>query len=109
MNKKDENKWRSDDDLNRYQQEESSDIPYDDDELYDDLIEPSSPPLGKPVTQSLTGTNKGFISNHSGYDHEGSENYEHDDNGDRMNYSGVYDDVINDLSEHEGYQKGYDY
>ena len=36
-------------------------------------------------------------------------NYEHDDSGDRINYSGVYDSVINDFSEHEGYQEGYDY
>ena len=43
MNKKYENEdkiyvWRSDDALNRYQQEESSDLPYDDDEPYEDQI-----------------------------------------------------------------------
>lgn len=114
MNKKYENEdkiyvWRSDDALNRYQKEESSDIPYDDEEPYENQTEPNNPPPRKPLTQSLTGANRGFISNHSGSDYEGSENYEHDDNGDLMNYSGVYDSVINDLSEHEGYQEGYDY
>lgn len=112
MNKKYENEdkiyvWHSDDTLNRYQQEEPSDLPYNDDESYE--AEPSSPPPRKPLSLSLTGANRGFISNHSGSDYEGSENYEHDDNGDLMNYSGVYDSVINDLSEHEGYQEGYDY
>ena len=99
MNKKYENEdkiyvWRSDDALNRYQKEESSDIPYDDDEPYENQTEPNNPPPRKPLTQSLTGANRGFISNHSGSDYEGSENYEHDDNGDLMNYSGVYDSVM---------------
>ena len=60
MNKKYENEdknyvWRCDDTLNRYQQEAPSDIPYNDDEPYEDQIEPSSPPPRNPLTQSLTG------------------------------------------------------
>jgi hypothetical protein len=66
-------------------------------------------PLLETTLTFINRANRGFISNHSGSDYEGSENYEHDDNGDLMNYSGVYDSVINDLSEHEGYQEGYDY
>ncbi|QFY88499.1 hypothetical protein D5125_02825 [Magnetovirga frankeli] len=50
-----------------------------------------------------------FISNHSGYDYEGSENFEHDDNGAIMNYSGVMDDVYNSIAEHEDWEDGYDY
>lgn len=51
---------------------------------------------------------KPFLSNHSGYDYEGSENFEHDNNGDIHNYSGVVDEVNNALKEHEGWQEGYD-
>ncbi len=36
-----------------------------------------------------------LISNHTGYSYQGSENFEHDDTGAQMNYSGVYDDVLN--------------
>ena len=50
-----------------------------------------------------------YVSNHTGYSHQGSENFEHDDTGSMMNYSGVYDDVINALIDHEGWIEGYDY
>ena len=50
-----------------------------------------------------------IVSNHTGYSHEGSENFEHDDTGAMMNYSGV-EDVFNDAqAEHEGWQEGYDH
>ena len=51
---------------------------------------------------------KPFISNHTGYG-EGGENYEHDDSGSLMNFSGVVDDVNNALKEHEDWQEDYDY
>ena len=50
-----------------------------------------------------------IISNHSGYDYKGSENFEHDDNGNIMNYSGVYDDVMSAFAESEGWVESYDY
>lgn len=114
MNKKYENEDKNriqsfDKFLNRNHQEDLPDIPFDDKSYEDQQDSTDIIPPGKPLTQSLTGADRGFISNHSGYDYEGSENYEHDDNGDCMNYSGIYDSVINDLSEHEGYQEGYDY
>lgn len=49
-----------------------------------------------------------FVSNHTGY-RPGGENYEHDDTGGKMNYSGVMDDVNEALKEHEDWQEGYDY
>lgn len=49
------------------------------------------------------------ISNHSGYDYEGSANYEHDDNGSLHNYSGVVDEFDSAESDHEGWEEGYDY
>ena len=49
------------------------------------------------------------ISNHTAYNYTGSENFEHDDTGDRMNYSGVEDDINTALAEHEGWQGNYDY
>jgi hypothetical protein len=49
------------------------------------------------------------VSNHTGYGHEGSENFEHDESGASMNYSGVEDDLNDAESEHEGWQKDYDY
>lgn len=49
------------------------------------------------------------VSNHTGYSHEGSENFEHDDSGASMNYSGVEDEFNDAKSEHEGWQKDYDY
>ena len=50
-----------------------------------------------------------IVSNHTGYAHEGSENFEHDDTGSSMNKSGVEDEFNNAESEHEGWQEGYDY
>jgi len=50
-----------------------------------------------------------IVSNHTGYPHEGSENFEHDDTGDKMNYSGVEDEFNNAQAEHEGWQEGYDH
>jgi hypothetical protein len=50
-----------------------------------------------------------IISNRSGYNYSGSENYEHDDTGSIHNYSGVEDDVYSSISEHEDWQEGYDY
>jgi hypothetical protein len=50
-----------------------------------------------------------IVSNHTGYGYKGSENFEHDDTGSMMNYSGVEDDVNNAIADHEGWEKGYDY
>ena len=36
-------------------------------------------------------------------------NYEHDDTGSSMNYSGVEDDILSALAEHDDWQVGYDY
>jgi hypothetical protein len=52
---------------------------------------------------------KPYISNHTGYGYKGSENFEHDDTGGAMNYSGVVDDVYDSLKEHEDWDEGYDY
>ncbi len=51
---------------------------------------------------------KEFVADHTGYG-EGGENFEHDDTGSIMNFSGVVDDVVNAEKEHEGWQDGYDY
>ena len=57
-----------------------------------------------------SGTDKSaVVSNHTGYGYRGSENFEHDDTGSQMNYSGVEDDVYTALSEHEDWEEGYDY
>lgn len=50
-----------------------------------------------------------ILSNHTGYGYKGSENFEHDDTGSQMNYSGVEDDVNNAIADHEGWEEGYDY
>lgn len=50
-----------------------------------------------------------IVSNHTGYHHEGSENFEHDDTGSSMNNSGVEDELNNAESAHEDWQEGYDY
>lgn len=50
-----------------------------------------------------------YLSNHTGYGYRGSENFEHDDTGSQMNYSGVEDDVMNAFADHEGWEHGYDY
>lgn len=49
------------------------------------------------------------VGNYSGYGYEGSENFEHDDNANLINYSGVEDEVFSALAEHEDWQEGYDY
>lgn len=49
------------------------------------------------------------LSNHTGYSIEGSENFEHDDTGSIMNYSGVEDDINNALLVHNDWEEGYDY
>ena len=51
---------------------------------------------------------KPYVSNHTGYG-KGGENFEHDDTGALMNYSGIVDDVGEAQKEHEGWQEGYDY
>jgi hypothetical protein len=50
-----------------------------------------------------------YISNQSGYGYKGSENFEHDDTGSVHNASGVEDIIVNAMSDHEGYEEGYDY
>ena len=52
---------------------------------------------------------KPYISNYTVYGYDGSQNFEHDDTGCLMNYSGCEDDVFNAISEHEDWQEGYDY
>ncbi|MCY7306986.1 MAG: hypothetical protein LH632_12730 [Rhodoferax sp.] len=37
------------------------------------------------------------------------EGWEHDDTGNQQNYSGCYDDIMDPIAEHEGWQEGYDY
>lgn len=49
------------------------------------------------------------VSNHTGYSHPGGENFEHDDNGSLMNYSGMEDEVYSALATHGDWQEGYDY
>ena len=52
---------------------------------------------------------KRVVTNHSGYGYKGSENFEHEDNGSLMNYSGCVDDTWTAIAEHEDWQEGYDY
>jgi hypothetical protein len=47
--------------------------------------------------------------NSTGYDYPGGENFEHDDTGSQMNFSGCYDLMLNPISVNEGWQEGYDY
>lgn len=47
--------------------------------------------------------------NYTGYAHEGSHSWEHDNTGNVDNYSGCEDDVLNAEAEHEGWEDGYDY
>lgn len=49
-----------------------------------------------------------YVADHTGYG-EGGENFEHDDTGALMNYSGVQDETYNAIKEHEDWKKGYDY
>jgi hypothetical protein len=50
-----------------------------------------------------------IVSNHTGYPHVNSANWEHDDTGSLSNYSGCVDDYENAEAEHKGWQKGYDH
>ena len=50
-----------------------------------------------------------IVSNHTGYQQNGGEGWEHDDTGSQQNYSGCYDDIMDPIAEHEGWQEGYDY
>lgn len=49
------------------------------------------------------------IANHTRYHYEGSENYEHDDTGGLMNYSGVQDTIFSAEALHQDWESGYDY
>src|SRR5690606_42075127 len=49
-----------------------------------------------------------IISNHTDYKKRG-ENFEHDDAGSLMNFSGMEDEMNNALKEHKDWQKDYDY
>ena len=49
-----------------------------------------------------------IVADHTGYG-KGGESWEHDDTGSIQNYSGCYDDMMNPIAEHEGWQEGYDY
>lgn len=49
------------------------------------------------------------VGNHTGYDTPGSENYEHDETGSMMNYSGIEDEMFSAEAEHDGWQEGYDF
>jgi hypothetical protein len=70
--------------------------------------------LSRSITESVVGSapcgeERPYVSNHSGYSHKGSENWEHDDTGCLMNYSAM-DDMMNEpLRIHEGWESGYDY
>ena len=50
-----------------------------------------------------------IVHNGTGYDSSDGANYEHDDTGGPMNYSGCYDMMMSPVSEHEGWTEGYDY
>lgn len=50
-----------------------------------------------------------LVSNHTGYRGEGTESWEHDDTGNVQNYSGCFDEVMDPIAEHEGWEVGYDY
>lgn len=49
------------------------------------------------------------VGNQTGYGYSGSENFEHDDTGAAMNYSGCEDEMFSATAEHDGWQEGYDY
>jgi hypothetical protein len=51
---------------------------------------------------------KRLLSNHTGYG-KGGESWEHDDTGHVQNFSGCYDDMLDPVAEHEGWEEGYDY
>jgi hypothetical protein len=57
--------------------------------------------------RSSLGDEACIVGNHTGY--KGGENYEHDDNGSLMNFSGVEDDMLSAEANHNGWDDGYDY
>lgn len=63
---------------------------------------------GEEYSRSQSGDVR-IVTNHTGYPHANSESWEHDDTGDRGNFSGCEDDWLNAEAEHEGWEEGYDY
>jgi hypothetical protein len=49
------------------------------------------------------------ITNHTGYSHDNSANWEHDDTGCQSNYSGCADMMLSAEAEHGDWSEGYDY
>ena len=52
---------------------------------------------------------RAYEHNGTGYSQPGSANWEHDDTGNDMNFSGVMDEFVNARIEGEGLEPGYDY
>jgi hypothetical protein len=50
-----------------------------------------------------------IVHNCTGYGGPDGANYEHDNTGGMMNYSGCYDMILSAISEHEGWSESYDY
>ena len=65
-------------------------------------------PRGNGASSTLR-DRKQFLANHSGYQYEGSENFEHDDTGAIHNFSGCEDEIVNADADHKGLEPGYDY
>lgn len=61
--------------------------------------------------ESLAGNDRErfVVANHTRYHHEGGENYEHDDTGSLMNYSGVQDTIFSAEALHQDWEPGFDY
>lgn len=62
------------------------------------------------VGTKLEARNEGevrVISNYTGY--AGGANFEHDDTGGLMNYSGSEDEIFSAVADHDGWDSGYDY
>jgi hypothetical protein len=49
------------------------------------------------------------VLDHSGYNRSGSSNWEHDDTGAKMNYSGMADIALIAQADEKGWEAGYDY
>lgn len=49
------------------------------------------------------------VLDHTGYNRSGSSNWEHDDTGAQMNYSGMADIALSAQAEEKGWEAGYDY
>ena len=49
------------------------------------------------------------VLDHTGYNRSGSSNWEHDDTGGKMNYSGMADIALSAQAEEKGWEAGYDY